>query len=42
MILMKSALLINQTLIDRGTWEIQPALTPPSINMDKNIIIRLY
>ena len=27
--------------MDDGTWEIQPALTPPSINIDKNIIIRL-
>ena len=27
--------------MDDGAWEIQPALTPPSINIDKNIIIRL-
>ena len=24
-----------------GTWEVQPALTPPSINIDNNIIIEL-
>ena len=27
--------------MDDGAWEVQPALTPPSINIDKNIIIRL-
>ena len=26
---------------NNGTWKVQPALTPPSINIDKNIITRL-
>ena len=28
-------------IIDDGAWDVQPALTPPSINIDKNIIIKL-
>ena len=25
--------------MDKGTWEVRPAFTPPSIKIDKNIII---
>ena len=28
-------------IIDDGAWDVQPALTPPSINIDKYIIIKL-
>ena len=31
----------NALRIDKGAWDVYPSLTSPSINIDKNIIIKL-